>query len=178
MKKSSLLLDLFTALNLLYWEFLMIWVLSVDSGCFSILALLDLTTASDSIDPPNPLVLFKKPSRNKIFCTLMVSVPFIWQKFFTPPGRLLDWRGPTHLWSSSEFLRVLCWAQCYFLYICLPFASIFGKHDIYFLCFADDFQMYLPLESSKSNSLLTLLVCLKDIKSWMSFCCGCPKTVE
>lgn len=48
----------------------------------------------------------------------------------------------------------------------LPLCSIFERHNISYLIYADDSQLYLPLDSG-SESVLSLLACLKDIKEWM-----------
>lgn len=49
----------------------------------------------------------------------------------------------------------------------LPLGSIFRKHKISFHCFADDVQIYLPL-NSKTNSIEALSNCLGEIRDWMS----------
>lgn len=43
-----------------------------------------------------------------------------------------------------------------------------GEHNISFLSYADDTQLYLPLKWNDLNSCETFRNCLKDIKSWMS----------
>ncbi len=49
----------------------------------------------------------------------------------------------------------------------LPLGSIFRKHGVSFHCYADDTQIYLPLESN-IKCLDALLACLADVKAWMS----------
>lgn len=49
----------------------------------------------------------------------------------------------------------------------LPLGPIFKKHNISFHYYADDMQIYLPLESDK-RGMDTLLACLADVKAWMS----------
>ncbi len=51
------------------------------------------------------------------------------------------------------------------LYI-LPLHSIFERHKISYHIYADDTQLYLPLDSGR-DSVSSLVVCLKDIKEWM-----------
>ena len=48
----------------------------------------------------------------------------------------------------------------------LPLGSILKKHNISFHCFADDLQIYLPLNSNK-ESTNALSNCLKDVKTWL-----------
>ena len=50
----------------------------------------------------------------------------------------------------------------------LPLGSIFRKHNVYFHCYADDVQIYLPLKVNCQDSLKPLLACLNDIKTWMN----------
>lgn len=50
----------------------------------------------------------------------------------------------------------------------LPLASIFARYDVSFHCYADDIQIYLPLNAKKKSSLQPLVDCMKDIKKWMN----------
>ncbi len=49
----------------------------------------------------------------------------------------------------------------------LRLGSIFRKHGVSFYCYADDTQIYRPLESNNKD-LDPLLACLADVKAWMS----------
>ena len=48
----------------------------------------------------------------------------------------------------------------------LPLGSIFKKHGLSFHCYADDTQMYFPLNHGKN--LEEMADCLEDVKAWMS----------
>ncbi|KAF7645781.1 hypothetical protein LDENG_00198240 [Lucifuga dentata] len=50
----------------------------------------------------------------------------------------------------------------------VPLGSIFRKHGISFLCYADNTQIYLPLTQKSKNSLNSILDYLEDFKAWMS----------
>ena len=50
----------------------------------------------------------------------------------------------------------------------LPLGSILRKHGISFHCYADDSQIYLPVNKKDAFCLKPLLLCLEDIKAWMS----------
>ncbi len=52
------------------------------------------------------------------------------------------------------------------LQINVPLRSIFERHKISYHIYADDTQLYLPLDSG-SDSVSSMLACLKDIKEWM-----------
>lgn len=45
--------------------------------------------------------------------------------------------------------------------------QILSKHHIFFHCFADDIQLYIPFELDEQSALEPLLGCLVDISSWM-----------
>ncbi len=49
----------------------------------------------------------------------------------------------------------------------LPLASVFEKHGLYYNCYADNTQLYLPLKHK--NGVDSLCACLSDVKAWMSF---------
>ncbi len=50
----------------------------------------------------------------------------------------------------------------------LPLSQIIQNHGVSHHSFADDIQLYVPLQSTNSSSLDNFLVCLSNIKSWMS----------
>ncbi len=50
----------------------------------------------------------------------------------------------------------------------LPLASIFEKYGVSFHLYADDTQLYLPLQRNNKYSLQPLLDCLNELKLWLS----------
>ena len=54
-----------------------------------------------------------------------------------------------------------------FLLYMLPLGPILAKHKIAYHCYADDVQIYLPLEATSHDPFLPLLNCLQDVKAWM-----------
>jgi len=48
----------------------------------------------------------------------------------------------------------------------LPLGSLLRKHGMSFHCYADDSQIYVPLQ--KNETVGPLLKCLDDIKAWMA----------
>lgn len=55
----------------------------------------------------------------------------------------------------------------------LPLGPIFHQFNISYHCYADDTQLYLPLEPSDNNvtTRKSLLHCLKEVKLWMALNC-------
>ncbi len=49
-----------------------------------------------------------------------------------------------------------------------PLGTILRKHGVSFHCYADDTQIYLPLQKDNGSGLSLLLNCLTDIKDWMA----------
>ena len=50
----------------------------------------------------------------------------------------------------------------------LPLGSIFRKYKLSFHCYANDVQIYLPLNPSNNDSVQTLLDCFLEVKSWLA----------
>lgn len=61
-----------------------------------------------------------------------------------------------------------------FLDLCLQYMCFLFVHSQFIQnqsvshhCYADDTQLYVPLQSNNPRKLDNLLVCIKDIKCWM-----------
>ena len=50
----------------------------------------------------------------------------------------------------------------------LPLGRIIQHHNISFHCYADDTQLYLPINSSNPADVNRLKACLEDVKEWMA----------
>lgn len=138
-------------------------LLNVDSGCSTVLVLLDLSAAFDSVDHQillsrlekyvgirgTALKWIRSYLEDRCFSVLLgpYSSDVAPLNYGVPQGSIL---GPL-LFS---------------LYL-LPLGSIFKKHKLSFHCFADDVQIYLPLKPS-SDSVQALLYCIHDVKEWMA----------
>ena len=139
-------------------------ILTVDSGCAAIMVTLDLTAAFDTVDHRTLL------SRLEQYAGIKGAALTLLQSYLT------DRTFSVHLGDvSSSVTPLTCGVPqgsilgplLFTLYM-LPLGSIFRKHNVSFHCYADDVQIYLPLQMNCNNSVQTLLACISDIKTWMS----------
>ncbi len=49
-----------------------------------------------------------------------------------------------------------------------PLGQIIQKYDISFHCYADDTQLYLPLNPNDQSKITNIFNCINEIKSWMT----------
>lgn len=139
-------------------------LIAADKGLCSILVLLDLSAAFDTVDhnillnrlhhwvglSGTVLNWFKSYLTNRLFC---VSGNNYFSKFSkvpygVPQGSVL---GPV-LFS---------------LYM-LPLGHIIERHGVSFHCYADDTQLYVSFKPSEQDQLSGISNCIQDVKDWMS----------
>uniref|UniRef100_A0A8C6M9C7 Reverse transcriptase domain-containing protein n=1 Tax=Nothobranchius furzeri TaxID=105023 RepID=A0A8C6M9C7_NOTFU len=77
--------------------------------------------------------------------------------------------------KSSPYSRVTCGVPqgsvlgpILFTMYMLPIGKIIRQHGINFHCYADDTQLYLSINPDEPNRLGRLQACLEDIKHWMT----------
>lgn len=139
-------------------------LLAADSGLLSVLVLLDLSAAFDTID--HGILLHRLESLLGISGTALA-----WFRSY-----LSDRYQFVHVHNiSSLHTRVQygvpqgsVLGPILFILYMLPLGDILRKHSINFHCYADDTQLYLSMKPEESNRLSRLEACLKDIRSWMS----------
>ena len=139
-------------------------LIASDNGLVSVLVLLDLSAAFDTID------------HNVLLQRLEHQIGI--------KGTALSWFR-SYLSDRSQFVHVndessinttvshgvpqgsVLGPILFTLYM-LPLGNIIRNHSINFHCYADDTQLYLSIKPDEINKLSKLQTCLKDIKSWMS----------
>uniref|UniRef100_A0A674PEA0 Reverse transcriptase domain-containing protein n=1 Tax=Takifugu rubripes TaxID=31033 RepID=A0A674PEA0_TAKRU len=139
-------------------------LIASDHGLVSMLVLLDLSAAFDTVD-------------HSIMLHRLEHVIGI-------KGTALDWFR-SYLSDRYQFAHVHGVPSSYsrvshgvpqgsvlgpilFTLYMLPLGNIIRQHGINFHCYADDTQLYLFMKPEETEKLVKLQTCLKDIKSWMS----------
>ena len=139
-------------------------LMTLDGGDSSVLVLLDLSAAFDTVDHlllvkrleswvglgGNALQLLRSYLENRTFSVAVNNSTSSSAQLTcgVPQGSIL---GPL---LFSVYL--------------LPLGHVIRKHNIQFHFYADDTQLYLPLKTSDPNCLSSLKACLTDIQLWMS----------
>ena len=137
---------------------------TTDLGNCAILLLLDLSAAFDTVD--HQILLHRLQYNTGINNTALAwFASYLSDRSFTvnignfsPPPASLSCGVP----QGSILGPIL------FSIYMLPLGQIIHKYNISFHCYADDTQIYLPLEPNNHSQLDNLKNCLTDIKSWMT----------
>ncbi|XP_051234107.1 galanin receptor type 1b isoform X2 [Dicentrarchus labrax] len=135
-----------------------------DNGLVSVLVLLDLSAAFDTID--HDILLQRLEHQIGIKGTALT-----WFKSY-----LSDRTQFVHVNDESSINTKVSHGvpqgsvlgPILFTLYMLPLGNIIRNHSINFHCYADDTQLYLSIKPNEINQLSKLQTCLKDIKSWMT----------
>ena len=138
-------------------------LLAADIGDCSVLFLLDLSSAFDTVDH---LILIERLEHwvgIKDAALDWLTSYLTGRSFSVVIGEASSTRAPfTCGVPQGSILGPLLFS----IYM-LPLGNIIRNHAISFHCYADDTQLYIPLKSGSGN-ISHLLACLTDIKHWMT----------
>ncbi|KAA0724041.1 putative RNA-directed DNA polymerase from transposon X-element [Triplophysa tibetana] len=139
-------------------------LIASDKGNISLLVLLDLSAAFDTVD-------------HKILLDRL-------HNYIGIQGQALQWFRSyltdryqyVHLKGKSSYLTQVNYGlpqgsvlgPLLFSIYMLPLGNIIRKHEISFHCYADDTQLYISSRPDDSFKLSKLAECIEDIKHWMT----------
>ena len=135
-----------------------------DNGQLSVLVLLDLSAAFDTIDHTillhrlKTLVNIKGTALKWFKSYLGNRTQYVW--VHDKPSRCEDVKYGVP--QGSVLAPIL-----FSLYM-LPLGEIIRKYSVQFHCYADDTQLYLSFKPGETNPLDKLKDCIKNINSWMA----------
>ncbi|MDF4350591.1 reverse transcriptase family protein, partial [Vibrio parahaemolyticus] len=139
-------------------------LIASDKGLVSVLVLLDLSAAFDTID--HQILL----QRLDHLIGLKGSALSWFKSYLSDRFQFVDVHNESSLRTKVCFgvPQGSVLGPILFTLYMLPLGNIIRNHSINFHCYADDTQLYLSMKPEESNQLTKLHNCLKDIKTWMS----------
>uniref|UniRef100_A0A3P9D8J8 Reverse transcriptase domain-containing protein n=1 Tax=Maylandia zebra TaxID=106582 RepID=A0A3P9D8J8_9CICH len=139
-------------------------LMASDSGLISVLVLLDLSAAFDTVD--HNILLERLEHAVGITSTAL-------QWFVSYLSNRLQFvhvngESSSHTEVNYGVPQGSVLGPILFTLYMLPLGSIIRRHSIHFHCYADDTQLYLSMKPDNTHQLVKLQECLKDIKTWMA----------
>uniref|UniRef100_A0A3Q1J4G7 Reverse transcriptase domain-containing protein n=2 Tax=Anabas testudineus TaxID=64144 RepID=A0A3Q1J4G7_ANATE len=138
-------------------------LLASDQGSVSMLVLLDLSAAFDTID--HSILLHRLENVVGIKGTALSWL----RSYLTDHYQYVDLNGDYSTCSPVEFgvPQGSVLGPLLFSFYMLPLGNIIRKHGINFHCYADDTQLYVSSKPDEIKQLNKVEQCVKDIRDWM-----------
>ncbi len=139
-------------------------LLSSDRGCISLLVLLDLSTAFDTID--HNILL------NRLESSVGISGSALaWFKLYlSDRHQFIAVNEEVSYRSQVQYGVPQCsvLGPLLFTLYMLPLGNIIRKHRVSIHCYADDTQLYISSRPSETHQIEKLMESIVDIKNWMT----------
>ncbi|KAJ8245152.1 hypothetical protein GJAV_G00274640, partial [Gymnothorax javanicus] len=139
-------------------------LLSMDCGRISVVVLLDLSAAFDTID--HHILLHRLENLVGIS-----GLALSWFKsYLSDRCQFVRLNGNSSKYSKVNFgipQGSVLGPLLFSLYM-LPLGSIISRYDVKYHCYADDTQLYISFKPGEIDPLTRLEMCLKAVKAWMT----------
>ncbi len=139
-------------------------LLSSDRGCISLLVLLDLSAAFDTID--HNILL----NRLENFVDISGSALAWFKSYLSDCHQFVAVNEEVSYRSQVQYgvpQGSVLGPLLFTLYM-LPLGNIIRKHGVSFHCYADDTQLYISSRPGETHQIEKLMECIVDIKNWMT----------
>ena len=139
-------------------------LLASDNGLLSVLILLDLSAAFDTID--HSILL----QRLEHLVGIRGDALKWFESYLSDRSQFVNTNDTSSLHEKVRYgvPQGSVLGPILFTLYMLPLGKIIRKHSIHFHCYADDTQLYLSMKPDELDQLAKFQACLKDIKSWMT----------
>ncbi len=139
-------------------------LLTSDKGCISLLVLLDLRAAFDTIDHD---IL---NDRLQNYTGIQGRALRWFRSYLSDHYHFVYLNGKSSQSSPVKYgvLQGSVLGPLLFSIYMLPLGNIIRKYEIYFHCYADDTQLYISIRPDETSKLSKLTECVKIFKDWMT----------
>ncbi|KAI2667356.1 putative RNA-directed DNA polymerase from transposon BS [Labeo rohita] len=139
-------------------------LLSSDQDCISLLVLLDLSAAFDTID--HDILI----DRLQNYAGIQGQALKWFRSYLSDRYHFVYLNGESSQLSPVKYgvpQRSVLGPLLFSVYL-LPLGNIIRKHGISFHCYADDTQLYISTRPDDTSELSKLTECVKNVKDWMT----------
>ena len=139
-------------------------LIASDEGLLSVLILLDLSAAFDTID--HHILL----QRLRHLVGVRGAALRWFESYLSDRSQFVNTNDTSSLREKVRYgvPQGSVLGPILFTLYMLPLGEIVRKHSINFHCYADDTQLYMSMRPDELDQLSKFEACLRDIKSWMT----------